>query len=173
MMRAVILAVVLLLGCADAPPPQPNTPPVPNQTIGDTLHKIRSAVEVAGRIIGLICEAQGSQTQLCQTLDSSFKMVSFAMGEADKLYDVYLKTGLGMELVLEAVDQVIASLEALNDQAAQLRGMVSNGDLDSRTRAFATCPGVGSWMVRQQAEPARPPPAPGGAAQSASKAKTR
>lgn len=160
-MRALLVILVLLGGCVDSTDPAPNVPPTPNQSIGETLTKIRSTVDVIGRVVALICEVEGAQAQVCVTLDDSFKMVSFALSEANKLFDTYLRTGLGVQLVHEAIDKVFAALEALNDNAAQMRGMVSDGSPSPSTRAFASCPGVGSWSV---SEPA--PAAPSTATQS-------
>ena len=156
-MKRLLLALVLLSGCISSAPPVTPDPGAPDP-VGDTINKIAPMVQLASRIVDAICDQKGSSTQVCVTLSHSMDMVSFAAMDAQKLYDTYKRTGVGLELVQQAVNAVFAALDSLNGHAS-LAKMVIDGS--ARPMAAASCSQCCGSMVQPAATPKAEAPAGG------------
>jgi hypothetical protein len=120
-MRLHVLALVLLVGCAGAFPDPQDGPP--SADLRQTVDQVRGAVNAAGALGELICEMQTSSSALCDSLRSSWKLVELSLGEVDKLYEVYLQTGLGAALVYAAVENVVIAIRSLRQNAEAVRSI--------------------------------------------------
>lgn len=157
--------VAFLVGCIHTAPP-PVTPGGDDAT-ADTLAKVASMVDVASRVVGLICDQEGEGTEVCLTLTHSMDMVQFAAADARRLYETYKQTGVGLELVKQAIEGVFTALDALNGNA-QLAKVVLNGSTHPVATAYCTrCCGV---VVQPPAQAGQAPPDAGAEPAPAGKA---
>jgi hypothetical protein len=164
-MKRLVLAVVLLVGCIGGKPPVTPDPGTPDD-IAETLAKVAPMVQLASRIVDAICDQQGPSTQVCRTLSHSMDMVAFAANDAQKLYDTYRRTGVGLELVQQAVNAVFTAIDSLNGHAA-LAKMVIDGS--SHPMATASCGDCCRSVVQPPKSPT-PEAHPGGKPLPAKKA---
>ena len=145
MKRALVL-MALLAGC-NGQMPDVVMPDKPSVTMLDTISAIRHNVQLAGRLVGLVCESQGSSSEVCTTLEMAWRGVTLALGETDRVVDAFAKHGVGFEAVLKSVDVLFDAIKAMDDAVAQGRAMVTSSALSSHERAVAVCPGFGAWSA--------------------------
>jgi hypothetical protein len=84
------------------------------------------------------------------------QMVAFAAAEAERLYQTYKRTGVGLELVHEAIDRVVAALDRLHEDTAEVRVALYGSDHPVATAYCTRCCGV----VVEPAGKAKKPAAP-------------
>jgi hypothetical protein len=135
-----VLASLLLVGCISAS--KPLSPPGPNPALDKTITQVVETVRVIGTVVSLICSVEGDTTDVCLTLTHSMQMVAFAAGEAERLYQTYRRTGVGLELVHEAIDRVVAALDRLHEDTAEVRVALYGSDHPVATAYCTRCCGV-------------------------------
>jgi hypothetical protein len=125
-MRVVVLALVLCVGCAGTLPPLENGeqqlyPAVPE--IEKTVQIAKTAVLGAASLSALVCELEVASSALCTSLKNSWKATQLALWESEKLYDLYRRTGVGLELVRGALDSIELALQSMTQNAETVRSM--------------------------------------------------
>lgn len=116
--------LALWSGCAGSVPDPQDGPPKPD--IAQVITQVRGAVAVADHLAQILCDVYSTGSQLCESLQSSWKMVELALSEVDNLYAVYQRTGLGLELVYTAVEHVITAIEQMNTNADEVRSVATH-----------------------------------------------
>lgn len=146
-MTRMLVIVALLAGCAGTQDTPVVMPDPPAATMLDTIATVRQNVELAGRLVALVCEAEGQGSEVCGSLETSWRVVTSALGEADRVIESFAQNGVGFTSVMTAVDALFDALTKMDDTVAQARGSITDAALSTHQRASLYCPGFGGMVV--------------------------
>jgi hypothetical protein len=159
MMRSHVLALLLLAGCAATPPVNTGNPP--RDELKVILDSASNTVDGARTLVGIICQRDGDESEVCQTLRHSLLVLSLVVSDSKQLYATYKKTGEGLELVLRSIERLQLAPEAF-DRDSELARMVIDGSSDSVP--LADCGGGAVCVAQPPGDKATSPDASAGGA---------